>query len=1303
MPFTQQQQEAIHDRSSYLLVSAAAGAGKTAVLVQRILSMLIDDGIDIERILVMTFTNAAAAELKDRISKELLDRADEYPELMDQYGKVGRSKIGTMHSFCKELIQREFPIVGVDPRVRIASTSYRERLYLTAQRRAMEIAYEHAGEQIESLTMAYSEEAIIELLNSLYSSMMSFPHPFDWLRKHCGLQADLEDTGEDIFGHLYDVYVQSLHETQRQLLAKVRAYRESITPAYPDKLVELIRNDAAQLEEVLAIDDVHALQRQIELVNFSRFPILKDPSDKACGEEVKPLRAQMKDALGALSEDIALLANFDVDNRIVKLHIQALCQILVVFEKLFSEAKREKNLIDFNDMEHMALKILQTEGVDEKIRSAFDAIFIDECQDNSSIQEEILRALKSDRNTMFMVGDVKQSIYRFRNAEPKLFIEKLKSYRFGEGHSHRKILLNKNFRSNPMLIDAGNRVFQSILKEEATELNYLVEEDWLHPGRTDECGVQTRYRSFLYEGKANQYAIQASYIAKQIKALVGTKHPTEDRRIKFRDIAILCPQLKNVDSIIGEYLSHEGIAYYSDMVSATSNNMETEQLIAWLSLLTNCYDDLALLAVLRGPAFGLSDETLAQIRLLYPERDIRFSEAFYYCAGLAEEEQPTEYENYADVLDAISEVDWNALNPYDTLYTFRQVKTLRARCHIVQGVTEEEAVQEQELIRLCSAIRRLISQERFLMQKVKIDVYLWSFIMRSGMKDYFESQSNGDELLNNMRAFCLRARDYLDETEDAIVDFIKDCRITQGMGGSLDPVLLSPYDDLVRIMTIHKSKGLEFPIVFVMGLHMGLQSTMDERAELQLHKDYGLAVQYRNPDSRIRRNTAVFAAIRNIRLQELKAERARLLYVAMTRARDVLYLVNTDKKEPEIPKTADALDILKAKTYADWIRLALREGADLQNSLHNPFDQWQDMLDEKLEAVPIPMKKTPYDFYEWNIRHCHLSDTTGFLQYEPTDMPADVDVDALYERILQTPPDRHINVVRDMWEDTRITQKGKRIPEKYSVSALVDILLKSDVYRIQLPVSDHPVALPPPHEIPDFKPISINTLPDIMDVMFKEHVQTAAEIGTLTHFLLEVLPLDFVRRLFGGRGVQQTYKRMIEDFQAQTGDVHHTDMLDDATIAKFRRELAEKSLQSPALIALYEEVERQARKREEPLRKGSQADFSKVDIYSVCDFFLTDLGIRMLNSNLVYKEHPFTIHLKGWKVLLLSGTIDLCFLDGEEWILVDFKTDSFEEDEITERYLYQIAIYKLALDSLTPFKVKDCYIYSLKKRQAIRV
>lgn len=1301
MPFTQQQQDAIQDRSSYLLVSAAAGAGKTAVLVQRIVSMLLHDNMDLERILVMTFTNAAAAELKDRIAKELLDRADTHPELMDQYSKVSRANIGTMHSFCKQIIRQEFPVVGVDPRVRIASSSYRERLYLKAQRRAMEIAYENAGEQIQSLSMAYSEERIIELLNDLYSDIMSFPHPMEWLRQHCGLDDTLEDNGAPLFAPLYERYLSLLDSMKEALRAQLQTYRSCVGPALPDKLAEMIAGDCGMLETLLAAADLSALRRQVELASFSRFPTLKDPQDKAAAEPVKALREELKEAVSALDETLAMGLNFDEDCRVVRLHIQALCQILMVFHRLFNAAKREKNLIDFNDMEHMALTILQTEGVDEKIRNSFDAIFIDECQDNSSIQEEILRALKSDSNTVFMVGDVKQSIYRFRNAEPKLFIEKLKRYQFGEGHRHRKILLNKNFRSNPMIIDASNRVFHTLLKEEATELNYHIDEDWLHPGRTDEIGAQTRFRSIICDDKSNPYALQAAYIAKQIRALVGTQHPTENRKIQHRDIAILCPQLKNVDHVLDEYLGREEIPHYSDVVTATSNNLETEQLMAWLSLICNAYDDLALLAILRGPVFGLSDEILAQIRLLYPDRDIHFAEAFYYCASLAESIIKTEYDAEPQLMDAKAEVNWDSLNAHDTLYTFREARARRDWLMAKTAAGEEE--RRQQLALLCSDIRRLISQERFLIRQVKIDVYLWSVVVRSGLQDYFESQLNGDELMNNIRAFCLRAHDYLEETGDEIEDFIKDCRITQGMGGSLDPVLLSPYDDLVRVMTIHKSKGLEFPIVFIMGLHLGLTSRMDERAELMLHKDYGIAMQYRNPESRIRRSTAIYAVMKSIKLHELKAERARLLYVAMTRARDVLYLVSSEKILPAPPQSAETADILAAKSYAEWLRLALRGAADLEQSLQEPLDDWQGLIDMQICPVSIPKKKDPYAFYPWDIRYCLLESGAALLQPDAPSVMEDSSIDEALDRILQMPPQPKISILKRSWEDTRITQKGKRIPEKYSVSAFCDILLKSDQYRIRLPVSDHPVTLPPPHEIPDFKPVSINTVPDVMETLFQEHVQTASEIGTLTHFLLEVLPLEFVRRLFHGKGLQQTYQSMQEQFLWQSGDIHHTELLDAETIEKFRKELLEKSLHSPALCSLYEELERQAHLREHPQRRGSQADFSRVDIYSICDFFLSDIGIRMLNSNLVCKEHPFTLHLKGWKVLFLSGTIDLCFLEGDQWILVDFKTDSFADEKISEKYLYQIAMYKLALDSLTPYRVKECYIYSLRRRQAIRV
>lgn len=1303
MQFSKAQQEAIQDRSGYLLVSAAAGAGKTAVLVERILGMLIHDKISLEEVLVLTFTNAAAAELKDRISRKLLDEVKNHPELMEQYYLVGRAKIGTMHSFCKDLIRKEFHVVGVDPSVGIASGAFKERLYLRAQRRAMETAYLLEDARIQSLVYSYKEEEIIALINELYHGIMSFPKSLSWLKKHVGLTEDMQDSEEDVFRSTFVLY-QSILEIEKESLLENLADYIGDPSYYPEKIESLVLGDKELLEQALAGENPIQIKEKLNTISWARFPILKDSQEKVIAAEVKEKREALKEAVKNYSRLFSPLLSFAEDNERQRMHLQALCQIVLLQEQYFTEEKREKNLIDFHDMEHMALAILESEGMGEKIRGLYKAIFIDECQDNSAIQEAILHSLKAEDNTVFMVGDVKQSIYRFRNAEPKLFIDKLKNYAYEKGKSHRKILLNQNFRSNPFVIDACNRVFDSILREDATELSYEIEEDWLHAGRNDTKGVKVRLKGIYGREKENEYALQAAFIAKQIAALVGTK--LGEATLDYKDFAILCPKLKNVDNLVTEALAKEGIPFYSDVVSATSNHMETEQLIAWLTLLCNSYDDLALLAVLRGPAFGLSDELLAQIRLQHPDKDVRFSEALYHCASLYEPYGKTEREGYENLLDTASEVDWDSWNAHNTLFTFREIKAKMRGS--VENLGRAEGISDAEfsLYRLCNDIRRILSQERFLMRQVTLDIYLWSLVVRTGMKEHFGGQSNGEELMNNIRSFCIKAKHYIEDTGKHIEDFIQDCRLTKAMGESTVPVLLSPYDNLVRIMTIHKSKGLEFPVVFVMGLHASLLSKMDKEAELVKHKDWGLAMCYRNPDLQVKHKTASFEAINYINQQELIAEKARLLYVAMTRAREVLYILDTGKALPNVSSSCTVEDIRKAKRYADWIYLSLREGEDFRNALAEARDSWECLVDASLDLQDIPIKSQDRDFFPWDIQFAEATDLSTLLEEDKATEQSSLSnaqIDALYDKLIHMPVKQIYTVEKDHFEDTRITQKGKRIPEKYSVSQLCDILLKAGRYKVQLPISDYPVILPPPHEIPDYKPPSILPSLEAIQNYGKEKVQSAAEIGTLTHFLLEHTPLDIVRKFLGGMGVQQTYTRMLQDFLWQEGDVHHTAVLDDTTIAQFRKELAEKNIQSPALQSLYEEVLHQAKKREHPQRWGSQADFSNVDMYSICDFFLSDIGIRMLNSHLVYKEHAFTIQLTGWKVLLLTGHIDLCFLEGEEWVLVDFKTDRFQNDEIDEKYYYQIAMYKLALDSLTPFRVKDCYIYSLKKRKAIRV
>ena len=735
MNFTPEQNAAINDRSPYLLVSAAAGAGKTAVLVERIVSLIVNDGISIDHMLIMTFTNAAARELKQRLSKRLYEESLVNYKVSDQLSRLAFANIGTMHSFCFKLIKQEFALLGLNINVSIATSDYRQKIYDQSIDDMFEEVYTDANDDIESFAAAYKEEEIINIIGRIYSKMLAMPDPWGWLDKSASGQI----SNVDIYNLAYDI----LREQIETINAIVEEYRkipgaEEQFDADYDKLGLFDTNqfqfDSNNLEKYKITLD---RQKSIKGAN-------SDETLKQLKNTISDIRNKIKDELKNLYNNIDLINSYSSNKDLILSHIRAIQKMLLSLHKNFQSRKRAKNVVDYSDMEQMALTLLNMDDIKDKINRDYDAIFVDECQDNSAIQDEIIHKLKSQSNMIFMVGDIKQSIYRFRNAEPNLFLDKLNTYSNKENSSNRKILLNKNYRSNPYVIDATNRVFSKVLIPDPMELSYIEGVDWLQAGRTDESGTRVKLRNIFYNANRAKEGenITASYLAEQIKKLVGTPMPNSDRLIEYDDIAILAPRVTDngLGQAIIDTLEDYSIPFYCDKLNALGGFTGIDQIISWLSVLTNSYDDLSLLAILRGPTFNLDDETLAHIRLACPNQDAMFSEAFYYCAHLED-----------DTEDYSSFVDWSSDIKDQRLFTFQQA--LRHK--------EDLSMEDYgPLYQLCRDILKLINQERFVVRFIPFDKYIWSFVERSLLYNYYASQVDGDNYIAEIEAFCARANNY---------------------------------------------------------------------------------------------------------------------------------------------------------------------------------------------------------------------------------------------------------------------------------------------------------------------------------------------------------------------------------------------------------------------------------------------------------------------------------------------------------------------------------------------------------------
>lgn len=1306
MNFTPEQNAAINDRSPYLLVSAAAGAGKTAVLVERIVSLIVNDRISIDRMLIMTFTNAAARELKQRLSKRLYEESLVNYKVSDQLSRLAFATIGTMHSFGFNLIKQEFALLGLNINVSIAKPDYRQKIYDQSIDDMFEEVYSNTDNDIESFAAAYNEEEIINIIGKIYSKMLAMPDPWEWLNKSASDQI----SNVDMYNLAYDV----VREQIENINVLVEEYRKipGVEKQFDADYVMLSVLDTKQFP----FDKSNLEKYKIKL---GRKEVIKgansDETLKESNAIIYSMREKIKYEIKRLSNNIDLINSYNSNKDLILSHIRAIQKMLLSLHKNFQSRKRAKNVVDYSDMEQMALALLKMDDIKDKINRDYDAIFVDECQDNSAIQDEIIHMLKSQSNMIFMVGDIKQSIYRFRNAEPNLFLEKLNTYSNKENSSNRKILLNKNYRSNPYVIDATNRVFSKVLIPDPMELSYIEGVDWLQAGRTDESGTKVKLRNIFYNANRVKEgeSITASYLAEQIKKLIGTPMPNSDRPIEYDDIAILAPQV--TDNALGQAiidtLEEYSIPFFCEKLNALGGFTGIDQIISWLSVLTNSYDDLSLLAILRGPTFNLDDETLAHIRLACPNQDAMFSEAFYYCAHLAD-----------DTEDYSSFVDWSSNIQDQRLFTFQQ-----ALRHKDDFSLEDDG----PLYQLCRDILKLINQERFVVRYIPFDKYIWSFIERSRLYDYYASQVDGDNYISEIEAFCARANNYLNETGASIAEFVEDYK-AHGNSKSDDGDIntIPPHHGYVTVGTIHSSKGLEYPIVFIAGLESSIGSKPSSDSTVIAHNEYGIGLKYREPETMFRSSSMIYDAIKAQNEKELRAEKARLLYVAMTRAKESLYLVSAEKitlkvKEKDIPnileekmmsklfefKDADIVYALKkADSYIDLIRTALSADNDFfmaSNSIYYLPDMHNEFMNTNLPVQNFS-KDINNKFYEWDIKIA-LADVEQMeerKQFMPSKLKAltkeSLDrINGLVNTIKPEPLD--IQISKTNPDYTRIEQVGDRVLLKTTITYVCEVIIKSGEFCVKLPISDNPVNVPKEHVLL-YKPNDNRDYSLKPDLERKEKAPDARRLGTLKHYILELADLNRIREIFkaGGReyNMDEGYNNIAKE--AQVEDKLHTPVLDDDTIERFKAELKQQKIVSPELQELYNLIDDIAIRMRDS-RNINSLEYKALNIYDICAFYINPLGIRMLNSNLVFREHSITLFFKKWDPQVVQGEIDLCFLEDGKWVIVDYKSDMQGMSEKSPQYLQQIALYKLALDRASPFKTKECFIYSISKRKEYRV
>lgn len=894
MNFTEDQQKVIDSRNKNVLVAAAAGSGKTAVLVERIIERVRDKEhpIDIDRILVVTFTNAAASEMKERIRSAIEAASDAEPDnehLRRQRSLIHAANIMTIDSFCRMIIRDNFDRVGMDPQFRIADESELSIMREDAMAEVLENEYTKAAEEdtdnfyefLEQYSTSKDDSDIAEAVFKLFDYSRSKPDPEKWLES-VAESYDIEDEESLINSEWMKHGIALIHDEISECVDKLdEAIRIASDAGGPYMYLDLLSTERDMIYNISAAEDYKAMQSYAAGVSFGRLSTKKDESvDAELREKVKGIRNGVKDRFqkvraAFLSEDTEKILESIAASRPM---MKCLVKLTLDFSEKFKELKGDKNIIDFSDLEHIALEILRT-TVAEDYRNYFEEVMTDEYQDSNSIQESILTSVAKDNN-YFCVGDVKQSIYSFRLAEPGIFMSR---YAFSETDERsERIILAKNFRSRKEVLDSVNVVFDKIMHENVGGVEYDDAAALYYGASYSETGADHKAEMLIINadqnGEISKHALEARIVASRIKSMVGN-YPVEDRKnggthpAQYRDFVILLRSLNGVDEVYREALEEAGIPAFIESRTGYFQTEEIRTLISFISVLDNPRQDIPLASVMTSVLGNFSDEDLAGIRTASPKGD-------YYTALLCASGRREPEEDASEITERLKEKS-------------------RAFLEMIERYREMVAYTP-----IHSLIETVISETGY-------DLY---------------AMTKGGSARANIEMLIQKAADFEHTSYKGLFYFLRyieklkkyDMDFGEAMTGNEDA-------DVVRIMSIHKSKGLEFPVVFLSGLSRKF-NTRDLVDSIVMDSDLGVAMDRTDKSTRIKSSGFFKGIISEKRRRAAIGEELRVLYVAMTRAEEKLIMTavvdDSEKVLSEVQKgilhSGSNLDFLAyAFTYED--------------------------------------------------------------------------------------------------------------------------------------------------------------------------------------------------------------------------------------------------------------------------------------------------------------------------------------------------------------------------------------------------
>ncbi len=1229
MKWTDEQQQIIDSRHSNLLVAAAAGSGKTAVLVERIIQMVTDTNnpIDIDKLLVVTYTNAAAAQMREKIGKALEEklREDSYNDhVAKQMALIHRANIITIDSFCLKIVRENFNSLGIDPTSRVADTAEMDLIKSDVLGELLEDKYQEGQENylnfVECFSQDKTDENIETIVNKIYTIASSYSYPSLWLEKakKAILFEDERQLNEALWMiNLIDKTKITIGDIKETILKLIEICDK---PYGPYMYKEALIKDIEWMDEIASCKLYQ---------HFAEAFSIKPATLKSCRDKdvdanlmlnVKATRDKYKKVLKDLNVFGSPVEDIISDMKNVAETVEVVIDLVMEYSKRLDIVKRKKNIMEFADVEHMALTVL-CQGYDEegrvipsniakKISKKYEEVFIDEYQDSNFLQEDILTCVSRSHMgeyNIFMVGDVKQSIYKFRMARPDLFIDKYNTYK--EHGDFKKIELKNNFRSRNTVLESINYIFYQIMTESVGGIKYN-KEAALVPGRAfvdTELPVSKETELIIIEkdeegDSKSKIEAEAKVIAQRIKELVDieplfivNEHTDGYRKAQFGDIVILLRSIKGWADVFSKILMDEGIPVHTNSDKGYFDTVEIKTILCMLSIIDNRYMDLEFAAVLRSYIGGISDEELAVITI--KQRRLRKDRSLY-----------------------------NGVNTY---------------------------IDSGDNIELVIKLKRIIS----LLEELKLDKkhmsisqIIWKILNVTGYFNYVGTMPSGKRRQSNILLLIEKANKYEETSYKGVFNFLRYIEKLKNHDLDFGEVNVSgERENAVRIISMHKSKGLEFPIVFVAGL--GKQfNNMDMRESIVVHPDYFLGPKLVDISQRRWSNTLVRGVLGNAIKNENTAEELRILYVAMTRAEEKLILTGgvndlvnviesmkplAQREEVPLPYTT----IIKEKSCLGWIIAALMRNMEFAKTM---------------EEIPAKLDKKQENYVDCKYELDHIIQLENANFKVKFVSAGDLEIGEVNKVLqLSTIEDKmlafelqevDLNLVemfknRFQWQYKDLL--ATKVKGKISVTELKKLKQKKVETSEKVNKEQDKVTM-----LDSQKPVEVE----------------ATTLGTGVHRIMELIQFEHIKSI---ENIRDFINTMIinELIDQKVADIISVEKI----YQLINGELGQRMLSA----------------------------FSKEELFREQQFVA---GLPMKD---VYPDN------QSEEIIIIQGIIDAYFIEDNKIVIVDYKTDRVSSKDGTQvlidRYESQLNYYGKILGQITGMDIKEKIIYSFALDKSIIV